>query len=119
MKLFYVFFSIIFATLISTASIAIAQDVEETEEVEPVEMFDTDRNLYLVTINNHGAILKSEEAEETLFIGNDCDVVSPKHGKGSWLWAEKGIIVRFKDRRFIFGRQKLAVKNNGKCEMAL
>ncbi len=101
----------------SSALTAIAQEAEETKE--PVELFDTYRNLYHVQINEHGAILKSEEADELLFIGKDCDVSSPKHGKGKWKFSDAGILVQFQDRRFVFGRQKLAIPNSGKCKMNL
>ncbi len=92
---------------------------ETAEEKPPVELFDTYRNLYHVQINEHGAILKSEEADELMFIGKDCDVSSPKHGKGKWKYSDAGIMVQFLERRFIFGRQKLPIPNSGKCKMNL
>ena len=117
MKKFVTLFTLIILSSLSLT--AFAQTEETVEEKQPVELFDTYRNLYHVQINEHGAILKSEEADELLFIGKDCDVSSAKHGKGKWKYSDAGILVQFQGRRFIFGRQKLPIPNSAKCKMSL
>lgn len=49
--------------------------------------------LYQVEINKHGA--KLESASDTLYLGRDCDALSPQYGRGKWSWANGGFRVQF------------------------
>lgn len=58
---------------------------------------------YLITLNENGAVLKSEN--DVLYLGNSCDAMSPRHGRGTWGWANGGWRVEFSDSTIGFPRK--------------
>jgi len=50
------------------------------------------RAQYSITSNPHGIILRREGAE-TIYLGKDCDVISPELGKGRWSASANGVNV--------------------------
>jgi hypothetical protein len=70
-------------------------------------------NTYAATFNPHGAVLKSNTA--TLYLGRACDAYSPQHGKGTWGWANGGILVTFESTTIGFPRQEIEIDSRHKC----
>ena len=70
---------------------------------------------YTVTQNAHGAALKS--ADETIYLGNDCDALSDKEKQGAWAWTNGGFVIEFSIRRIGFVRQDKPVDSGYACQM--
>lgn len=66
-------------------------------------MTDSYNNRYAVTINQHGAQLKSSDT--TIFLGNGCDAYSPQYGTGTWGWANGGVTADLNNGTISFPRQ--------------
>ncbi len=65
---------------------------------------DSDGVTYSSSLNDDGAVLKSESAK--LYLGKSCDAYSPQFGKGTWGWANGGVAVELNGRRIGFPRQE-------------
>lgn len=70
---------------------------------------------YIATQNAHGAALKS--ANETIYLGKDCDALSDKEEQGTWAWANGGFVIEFPTRRIGFARQDQPVDVGYDCQM--
>ena len=62
---------------------------------------------YSYTVNENGAVLKPMDGGAPLYLGRSCDAYSPRHGTGTWGWANAGFTVEFAERQFGFARQEL------------
>lgn len=71
---------------------------------------------YTMTKNEHGVILKSNKA--TLYLGKSCDAYSPQFGKGTWAWANGGVMVDLKKNKIGFPRQDSPFED-GRCPLML
>ncbi|GAB2715107.1 hypothetical protein GCM10027172_07560 [Halomonas garicola] len=67
---------------------------------------------YNVTMNDSGAVMKSGDA--VIYLGNSCDAFSEKYGRGTWGWANGGVIIQFIDHRVGFPRQESPF-NDSRC----
>lgn len=67
-------------------------------------LVDSDGNKYKVTINSNGAVLQSKT--KVIYLGNSCGAKSPQLGRGTWGWANGGVIIQFIDHRVAFPRQE-------------
>jgi len=63
--------------------------------------------------NAHGAALKN--ANETIYLGKDCDALSGKEEQGTWDWANGGFLIEFPSRRIGFARQDQPVAGGFDC----
>ena len=59
---------------------------------------------YTMKKNQHGVVLKSKKA--TLYLGKSCDAYSPQFGKGTWSWANGGVLVELEKKKIGFPRQE-------------
>ena len=70
---------------------------------EAVTVEDAQHRRYAVTINEHGAVLRSEAM--TIFLGASCDASSNSGLSGEWRWANGGFIVHLGTKDVGFPRQ--------------
>lgn len=45
----------------------------------------------------------------------NCKASSNKYGDGKWTWSNGGFFINFKNKKFVFGRQEVALNDIGKC----
>lgn len=65
------------------------------------------------TQNEHGFVLKSSSS--TLYLGKDCDAMSPEYGDGKWFWnSSDGISVILDKKDFSFNSGSLY--EDGRCK---
>ena len=69
---------------------------------------------YIMTKNKNGVVLKSRIA--TIYLGKNCDAYSPQYGKGTWGWANGGVIVELEKKRIGFPRQDSPFDDN-RCQL--
>lgn len=63
--------------------------------------------------NEHGFVLKS--SNKTLYLGKDCDAISPQYGNGEWYWnGSDGVSVILDKKDFSFNTGSLY--DDGRCE---
>ena len=77
-------------------------------------MQDGDGSLYRVGHNKHGAVLKSKN--KVLYLGNNCDASGGSLGKGTWGWANGGVMVELKSARIGFPRQESPFEDS-RCQL--
>jgi len=69
---------------------------------------------YTTTKNQHGVVLKSRKA--TIYLGKGCDAYSPQYGKGTWGWANGGVLVELSKKKIGFARQESPFgSNDSRC----
>ena len=65
--------------------------------------------------NTNGAVLRSSVA--TIYLGKDCDAVSPQYGNGTWSWANGGFLISFENGNSLgFPRQEIDAGNGMACQ---
>jgi hypothetical protein len=69
---------------------------------------------YKMTKNKQGVVLKSQSA--TITLGKNCEAGSPQYGKGTWGWANGGVLVNLKKKRIGFPQQDSPFNNN-RCRL--
>ena len=72
---------------------------------------------YAYSVNEDGAVLTPMDGGAALYLGRSCDSYSPRHGTGTWGWANGGFTVDFPDRRFGFARQELSPNPGPDCRL--
>lgn len=70
---------------------------------------------YTATQKAHGATLES--ANETIYLGKDCDALSDKEEQGTWVWASGGFVIEFPICGIGFARQDQSVDGGFDCQM--
>lgn len=50
------------------------------------QLEDTSGEIFQVSSNEHGAVLKSQKIK--IYLGNDCSASSPQYGNGKWTWKQ-------------------------------
>ncbi|MCB1733543.1 MAG: hypothetical protein H6981_03800 [Gammaproteobacteria bacterium] len=53
-----------------------------------------------VTRNEHGIILQSDE--KIIYLGKDCDAMSPLYGEGMWYWKDSDLVADLSDKKISF-----------------
>jgi hypothetical protein len=71
---------------------------------------DSAGTLYTMTKNRNGIVLKSNKA--ILYLGKNCDAYSPQYGKGTWGWANGGVLVGLEKKTIGFPRQDSPFDDN-------
>ncbi len=62
--------------------------------------------------NEHGVVLKSEN--RTLYLGKDCDAMSPGFGEGRWFWSDNELFVDIANYKTSFNIEK-SLYTDGRC----
>ena len=63
------------------------------------------QNKYSIKYNENGAILRSDS--DTIYLGNSCQAVSKKFGKGTWRAANAGLLIEFNRESLGFYQQEV------------
>ncbi|WP_446008492.1 hypothetical protein [Candidatus Electrothrix sp.] len=71
---------------------------------------------YTTTKNEHGVIFKANNV--TLYLGKSCDAYSPQFGRGSWAWANGGVMVKLEKKEIGFPHQDSPFED-GRCPLML
>lgn len=69
---------------------------------------------YTISKNQHGVTLTSKKT--TIHLGNKCDAYSPQYGKGTWGWANGGLMVELGTKQIGFPRQESPF-GDGRCPL--
>ena len=74
---------------------------------------DSEGRKYIAKNVAQGVILESGNL--TIHLRKNCSASSRQHGRGTWVWANGGFIIRFIGTSFRFPRQEIDLSNNGAC----
>jgi uncharacterized membrane protein len=88
----------------------ISSALSDTADNSPLASTLTDnaQNKYSVKYNENGAILRSDS--DTIYLGNSCEAVSKKFGKGTWRAANAGLLIEFNRESLGFYQQGVDLK---------
>lgn len=75
---------------------------------------DSNNNQYSVSKSSAGVILESRNA--VIYLGKSCDAKSPQFGRGTWGWANGGVVIQFVDKQIGFPRQESPFED-GRCSL--
>lgn len=75
---------------------------------------DGNNQSYSTTRNQHGVTLKSKKT--TIHLGKQCDAYSPQYGKGTWGWANGGLLIDLGSKQIGFPRQESPF-DDGRCPL--
>lgn len=106
----------LFSAFVVMAMASHIGDSRATDSMAPNSSYlDGKGNEYTASINQHGAVLRSDRI--AIYLGRTCDAYSPQYGTGSWGWANGGFLVTFKSLTIGFPHQEIEAGNQHKCEL--
>lgn len=63
------------------------------------------------TSNAHGVVMTSKSRNVTIYLGEDCDAMSPQYGEGIWSFDDTGWVVKVGTQKLSFSRILPPIRN--------